>query len=82
MKDDKMSKKLENMLNNIDQNKLNQVKNMLGNEQELNAMLNKIDPEKANRALNALGANNVDLGGLINQAKSNPDLIKNFKNKL
>ena len=46
MNDDKMAKKLENMLNNIDQNKLNQVKNMLGNEQELNAMLNKIDPER------------------------------------
>ena len=85
MFDKKTEKKLKEALNQIDPEKLAQVKGMMENSEDLGKLLGRIDIEKAQEKLNELHlsdtVNTSQLSDMINTLKNNPEFIRQLKKK-
>lgn len=85
MFDKQIEKKLQNALNNIDPAKLEQMKGMLAGG-DLSRLVNQLDAQKAQQKLDELNLGEalkgVNLAGVVNELKRNPDVLNEIKKNL
>ncbi len=80
-----MANVLESLLKSVNREKLEEIKKKAENG-ELGEMLSQVDKQKAEQMIKSFGLSeqtkNVDLEKVLEQAKKNPELLKNLKNML
>lgn len=85
MFDKQIEKKLQNALNNIDPAKLEQMKGMMAGG-DLSRLVNQLDAQKAQQKLDELNLGEalkgVNLAGVVNELKRNPDVLNEIKKNL
>lgn len=85
MFDKQIEKKLQSALNNIDPAKLEQMKGMLAGG-DLSRLVNQLDAQKAQQKMEELNLGEalkgVNLAGVVNELKKNPDILNELKKNL
>ena len=85
MFDKQIEKKLQSALNNIDPAKLEQMKGMLAGG-DLSRLVNQLDAQKAQQKMEELNLGEalkgVNLAGVLNELKKNPDILNELKKNL
>jgi len=86
MLDKQISKKLEKVLNNMDQSKLSKVKDMIQKEENLVSLFQNLNTQKASEKLKDLDLgdmlNKENLNNILKEVKNNPNLLEELKKKL
>lgn len=86
MFDKQIEKKLQSALNNIYPAKLEQMKGMLAGGGDLSRLVNQLDAQKAQQKMEELNLGEalkgVNLAGVVNELKKNPDILNELKKNL